>query len=1166
MKRAAIILLAGMLSMAASAQTTTYSEDFTAGTSNDPGSPQVDNWENFRDGLTATYTNITVGGSQGPDVSCSEPAALAAIATALNTDATASIPCEGRTWNVGTCIGTNELSIDVGICTCQGASPFTLRPDVDAGNAAWGGIGATCGPGASGAGANVNQTLTVSVTELVVPTEPDLSLSLVPASLSPSVGANTFLDIVLANNGANAATGVTVEAVLPSGLTFVSDDSGGSYNQTTGVWNVGSVTPGSSPRLRIVVGVEAVGDYTIAAEVATANEVDADSTPGNAATLPGEDDSDSVTLTPVTPPPPLFCLGRPIQPLIFTSPVAESAGANLALPQVGDVFRFPNVSPGVDALVEVTAFNNGATLAGIDNDGTTTAPIGVPDNFQPTLVGPAGDVSVDFEITVVGTGTTIPGTLDFAGSAIDVDGDSGGLREYIEVSNNVVEFALNGVIFDDPADPADVPDDTRLITQANLPPDPGASAPSPGRIRFEAETDDTAASINPDEPRNIAAAFFTDVSVFQYRIGKFGDATTGRLNSLAFNCPAIDPGGSGGGAFTEEDFGDAPFDVATAPGYGNPIHVIDASDPLVQLGATNTAETASGNDTVLDAGDDGITIGTGTAFEGVTLQGLAESATITATITNGTADNGLLQAFFDWNADGDFDDDGEQPIVDLSAAPSDGTLTFTVTPPVGTVAGPSFARFRWATTSVGVQDATANGEVEDYRINLLAADPSDLSLTINASNSSPGIGQTITLTVVVTNDGPAEASGIVASIPLPAGLTFVSSDGGPAFDQTTGEWTLPAPLASGESVTLSIEVTAGSLGTSTVLGEIIASDRPDTDSTPGNAGATPGEDDTDSVDIFVLASPPTCPAGFTLSNTGGTAVAVTFEDTIGNSGQALGALSPEGTAPPDAVAAFVNVGAESILVIDLGVIVPENAQMLFSLARDGGGAGDDTMLEIRTSLDETNFPTQLDVYGPASAGATLVSTAQDTLERFFVTSPPGGARFVRFDILNGDNGFVDGISFTQSCLPGGELSGSKTVTVFDPLGEGLFALPGNDVTYTINVQNTGASSTDEDSIFLIDELPPEVVFFNGDADGPGPGVDPVNFEDVVTTGLDPFVFADSVRFAGAGPAPVSFADCTLVTVAGYDPNIRYVCFNPQGVMNSGDPNPEFSLSFRVRIR
>ncbi len=1143
----------------------TYSENFTAGVANDPGSPQVDNWEAFRDGLTATYTNITVGGSQGPDVSCSDPAAIAAITTALNTDATASVPCDGRTWNVGTCIGTNELSIDVGVCTCQGASPFTLRPDVDAGNAAWGGIGATCGPGASGAGSNVDQTLTVSVTEPA--SIPDLSLSIAPASLSPSVGANTFLDILLDNSGLTAATGVEVSALLPSGLTFVSDDSTGAYNPSTGIWSVGNAASGSTQRLRLLVNVAPAGSYTMNAEVTAANEVDFDSTPGNAATAPGEDDSDVVTLTPVTPPPPLFCLGRPIQPLVFTDPVVESPGASIAAPQVGDVFRFPEVSPGVDALVEVAAFNNGASLAGIDNDGTAIAPIGVPDNFQPTLVGPAGDVSVDFQITIVATGTSIPGTLDFAGSAIDVDGDSGSLREYIEVSNNIVEFALNGVIFDDPADPADVPDDTRLITQANSPPDPTASAPSSAaRIRFEAETVDTAASINPDEPRNIAAAFFTDVSVFEYRIGKFGGATTGRLNSLAFNCPAIDPGAGGSSPVLEEDFGDAPFDAVTNPGYGNPIHVIDPAAPTVQIGALNTGETEAGNSATAssDAGDDGVTIG-GLSLQGQTLQGLAP-ATISVAVTNASADPGLLQVFIDWNIDGDFDDAGEHVVVDEQDADDDGLITLNITPPATTVAGTSFARFRWATSAVDVQEAVADGEVEDYQIVLLAAPPADLNLTLTASNVAPVPGETISLTVTINNEGPSTASGITTTIPLPAGLTFVSSDAGANYDETTGLWVVPGDLANGDNIILTIQATAVALGTSNLLAEITTASPSDPDSTPGNAGTVPAEDDTDTETITVVSSPPVCPAGLNLSATGGTAVSVTSETGIDNANFALGALSSAGTAPPDPTAALLNLSGSSVLVLDLGVVVPENALLTFSLARDDDVAVNNTMLEIRGSLDASAFPDVFGVYSTGSTTGFIANAPQNTIEHITVAVPSGGLQFLQFDILTGDNAFVDGISFTQSCVPGAELEGVKTVEVFDPLGEGLFALPGNDVTYTITISNIGGGDTDDDSIFLIDELPPEVVFFNGDADGPGPGLDPVNFAELTATGLDPFVFNDSVRFAGVGSAPADFDACGLVPQPGYDPDVRYVCFNPQGMMQAGDPDPSFALSFRVRIQ
>ena len=1140
------------------AQTTTitYSEDFTAGVNNDPGSPQVDNWEAFRDGLTETYVSITVGGSQGPSVTCSDPAAVGAITLALNTDAESVTVCEGRTWNTGTCVGTNELSIDGALCTCQGASPFTLRPDVDAANAAWGGIGATCGAG-FGAGDNVDQTLTVSVEELIIaPTDVDLSLTLAPAGLSPATGLNTFIDVNINNNGPSDGTGVVVNFQLPSGLTFVSDDASGAYNSITGVWTVGSVPAGTSPRLRILAEVEAVGSFALAAEVAAVDQNDPDSAPGNATTAPGEDDSDSVTLTPISPAPPQFCLGRPVQFLSFLDPILESGTGTTTSPNVNDVFRFGNISPGYDALVTLTDLSPGTSVSQIDNEED-----GFASHFQPTLVTTETDGgTATFEFMIVQTGTNIPVDLDIAASGVDIDGVAG-LLEFVEVSDNFVEFALNSVA-DITEDDEDAPAGfTRFISDDNT--IAGGTDPSGFPPPLDTEADFPVVDGISLAPPHIFTAFYTDASTFTYRIGStapFG----GRLNSLAFNCPLLNPNVS---SVLEEDFGDVPFDPVSSPGYGNPIHVIDPAAPIVQIGATNTDETEAGNSPTAssDAGDDGVTTG-GTTLQGASFQGGVAADPIIISVTNESPDAGLLQAFFDWNIDGDFDDPGEQVATDVQDTDGDDEITLNITPPVGTVAGTSFARFRWATVSVGVQDPVDDGEVEDYQVTLVSAAPTDLSLTIEASNTAPSLGETLTLTVTISNAGPEIGSGISADIPLPSGLSFISSDGGADFDETTGIWTVPGDLAVDGSVTLNIEVSVASTGTSTILAEIITSDRPDPDSTPDNSSATPGEDDTDTVSIIATTAPPVCPAGMTLVNMPGTAVSVASETSITNSAGALGALSAEGTTPPDAVAAFVNLGGSSVLALDLGAIIPENAELVFSLARDNDQTVNNTMLEIRASLVDGAFPDVFGIYSTGSTTGFVAAAPQNTIEHINVAVPAGGLRFLQFDILTGDNAFVDGISYSQICVEGGELQGSKVVSVFDPEAEGLFALPGNDVTYTITISNIGEGPTDDDSIFLIDELPSEVIFFNGDADGVGPGTDAVNFTDIEPTGLDAFVFADSVRFAGGVSAPASFDDCTLVPVAGYDPNVRFVCFNPRGIMNAGDPDPAFTLSFRARIR
>lgn len=48
--------------------------------------------------------------------------------------------------------------------------------------------------------------------------------------------------------------------------------------------------------------------------------------------------------------------------------------------------------------------------------------------------------------------------------------------------------------------------------------------------------------------------------------------------------------------------------------------------------------------------------------------------------------------------------------------------------------------------------------------------------------------------------------------------------------------------------------------------------------------------------------------------------------------------------------------------------------------------------------------------------------------------------------------------------------------------------------------------------------------------------------------------------------PANFAACNYLPVTDYDPAITYICVNPKGVMAAGSPDPQFTVSFRARIR
>jgi len=120
------------------------------------------------------------------------------------------------------------------------------------------------------------------------------------------------------------------------------------------------------------------------------------------------------------------------------------------------------------------------------------------------------------------------------------------------------------------------------------------------------------------------------------------------------------------------------------------------------------------------------------------------------------------------------------------------------------------------------------------------------------------------------------------------------------------------------------------------------------------------------------------------------------------------------------------------------------------------------------------------------------------------------------------------------------------------------AIPGAVVRYTIGVSNSGTLTTDANSVFVLDALPPNFTYNASSA--------PLFTQGSPTSGLT-FNAATDVRFAGAGAPPANFAACTLPAGTGFNLAIRYVCFRPQGAMAGATAagQPSFTISFQGRI-
>lgn len=135
---------------------------------------------------------------------------------------------------------------------------------------------------------------------------------------------------------------------------------------------------------------------------------------------------------------------------------------------------------------------------------------------------------------------------------------------------------------------------------------------------------------------------------------------------------------------------------------------------------------ADGDDLANLADEDGVTLG------GPLVRGQMTAAIIAASTS------GWLDAWMDFNADGDWADAGEN--ISPAAPLGPGANPFGITVPSSAELGPTYARFRFSSAGgLSCTGAAANGEVEDYMFTIYQQSPDTntfavTSMVISASN------------------------------------------------------------------------------------------------------------------------------------------------------------------------------------------------------------------------------------------------------------------------------------------------------------------------------------------------------------------------------------------------------------------------------------------------
>ncbi len=381
----------------------------------------------------------------------------------------------------------------------------------------------------------------------------------------------------------------------------------------------------------------------------------------------------------------------------------------------------------LDVIAEITASDNDFTSQTIN--GITYRCVGVfeDDPGDPELLSVVGSDgsdngdsteawSTDLRLTVVEKGTETPVKVDrLLLTVFDLD-----IKPNRTGADNVFV-----------TDPAAIYLDTGSEVSYSK-----TSLPGPTGVSYAHHlAGTTARDCTPEtQPECSAAVAVTNTTGLSLRVlnGK-SDPTTPRLFQFSLTASDFDAMDLG------NDSGDAPLSHGVANAAIASAPLLGAGLPPDTDGNTQASDDALGDDNDSDKPND-FDDDDGVMRNGADLAGQSLAIGSPETLEVTVFGTGRLNAFFDWNRDGDFDDAGEQAIEELEL--TTGRHSITVTPPATASSGESHARFRYCTAAndCNVPSGQASdGETEDYRIVLATGDARSGANTLDNGKIKTGL-------------------------------------------------------------------------------------------------------------------------------------------------------------------------------------------------------------------------------------------------------------------------------------------------------------------------------------------------------------------------------------------------------------------------------------------
>ncbi|WP_275315164.1 PKD domain-containing protein [Tenacibaculum bernardetii] len=675
-------------------------------------------------------------------------------------------------------------------------------------------------------------------TFVVVPQTSDLSLVKSVSNDTPNVGDTVTFTLLVSNAGANDATNVSVEDIVPagySGITNVSNAANATVGATSVSWANLTVTNGGSLSLTFDAVVDAptgvANEYLNTAEITGSDQYDPDSDVTSDANTDdngdgiSDDDESSVGVT------------------IQQSDLSIVKVSSNMSPNVGDVITFtltvtnagPDAATGV-AIQDIVP--NGYTIGTINDSGVETS--GTIDWTGLSVPANNGTISVSYTATVNAPGSGISYTNSAQISASDqYDPDS-------DVTSGLgTDDMGDGIADDDETTITPIVKQgdlslTKVVTDGNYTPIIGNEITFDIVVTNHGPTSATGVNVLDLLPsgysyvsHTVSSGFYTPVTGLWDGLDDMPNGTsqtltvtatvlgTGNYNNIAevmfaneFDFDSV----HGNGILSEDDMDDTVVTPMLSNSDLSLTKVVTNGNYSPVVGSNITFDIVVTND------------GPNTAT-GVDVLDLLPSGYnyVSHTVSSGfyTPATGL------WDG------------LDNMPTGTSQTLTVTATVlPTGNYTNVAEVMSENGTDSDSVH---GNGILSEDDMDNAVVTPivplADLSLTkeVVDGDITPLVGDEITFKLTVTNQGPEDATGVVVTDLLPTGYdfqTFSSSTG--TYNETTGEWTI-GNLANGAIESLLIDVIVKPTGVYLNTAEITGSNILDNDSTPGNGITT--EDD-----------------------------------------------------------------------------------------------------------------------------------------------------------------------------------------------------------------------------------------------------------------------------------------------------------------------------------